>query len=47
MLLENIPNDLSSAERLLTFEELTHMELNFVFDTGHANLHEGVEPASS
>jgi sugar phosphate isomerase/epimerase len=45
VLLENIPNDFSSAERLLTFEELTHMKLNFVFDTGHANLHAGVEPA--
>lgn len=45
VLLENIPNDLSSAERLLTFEELTHMKLNFVFDTGHANLHAGVEPS--
>lgn len=44
VLLENIPNDLSSAERLLQFEELTHMHLNFVFDTGHANLHSGVEP---
>jgi sugar phosphate isomerase/epimerase len=45
VLLENIPNDFSSAERLLQFEELTHMHLNFVFDTGHANLHSGVEPA--
>ncbi len=44
VLLENIPNDFSSAERLLTFEELTHLKLNFVFDTGHANLHAGVEP---
>ena len=34
ILLENIPNDLSSAERLLQFEELTHLGLNFVFDTG-------------
>jgi sugar phosphate isomerase/epimerase len=45
VLLENIPNDLSSAARLLTFEELTHMKLNFVFDTGHANLQAGVEPS--
>jgi sugar phosphate isomerase/epimerase len=45
ILLENIPNRLSSAERLLQFEELTHLRLNYVFDTGHANLNEGVETA--
>jgi len=45
ILLENIPNGLSTAERLLQFEELTHLRLNYVFDTGHANLAEGVEPA--
>jgi sugar phosphate isomerase/epimerase len=45
VLLENIPNELSSAERLLQFEELTHLGLNYVFDTGHANMNEGVETA--
>src|SRR5690242_9489269 len=45
VLLENIPNALSSAERLLQFDELTHMGLNFVFDVGHANMGEGVEAA--
>ncbi len=45
VLLENIPNELSSAERLLQFEDLTHMGLNYVFDTGHANMNEGVETA--
>jgi sugar phosphate isomerase/epimerase len=45
LLLENIPNDLSSAEKLLQFEELTHIGLNYVFDTGHANMHEGVAGA--
>ena len=45
ILLENIPNDLSSAERLLQFNQLTHLNLNFVFDTGHANMREGVEGA--
>jgi sugar phosphate isomerase/epimerase len=45
ILLENIPNELSSAERLLQFEELTHVGLNYVFDTGHANMKEGVETA--
>jgi sugar phosphate isomerase/epimerase len=45
ILLENIPNGLSSAERLLQFEELTHIGLNYAFDTGHAHLNEGVEAA--
>jgi sugar phosphate isomerase/epimerase len=45
ILLENIPNELSSAERLLQFNEMTHLNLNFVLDTGHANMHEGVETA--
>lgn len=45
VLLENIPNGLSSAERLMLFLELTHLDLNFVFDLGHANLNEGVEAA--
>jgi sugar phosphate isomerase/epimerase len=47
ILLENIPNDLSSAERLLQFDELTHLGMNFVFDTGHAHMNEGVERAFS
>jgi len=42
ILLENIPNELSSAARLVQFNELTHLNLNFVFDTGHANLAAGV-----
>jgi sugar phosphate isomerase/epimerase len=45
VLLENIPNGLSTGERLMLFLELTHLDLNFVFDVGHANLGEGVEPA--
>jgi len=45
VLLENIPNALSSAERLMVFLDLTHLDLNFVFDVGHANLGEGVEEA--
>ena len=42
ILLENIPNELSSASRLLQFEELTHIGLNYCFDTGHANMGKGV-----
>ena len=45
VLLENVPNDLSSAARLLQFDELTHLNLNFAFDTGHAHMREGVEEA--
>ncbi len=45
ILLENIPNALSSAERLMRLVETTHLPLNFVFDVGHANIGEGVEAA--
>lgn len=45
VLLENIPNELSSAERLLQFEELTHLHLDFCLDVGHANMNEGVASA--
>jgi sugar phosphate isomerase/epimerase len=45
ILLENIPNGLSSAERLHHFIEMTHLDLGFVFDVGHANMGEGVESA--
>jgi sugar phosphate isomerase/epimerase len=43
VLLENIPNALSSAERLLMFLGVTHLPLNICFDVGHAHMHEGVE----
>lgn len=45
VLLENIPNGLSSGERLMLFLEVTHLDLNFVFDVGHAHIGEGVEAA--
>jgi sugar phosphate isomerase/epimerase len=45
ILIENIPNELSSAERLLLFEELTHLGLHYALDTGHAHMKEGVERA--
>jgi sugar phosphate isomerase/epimerase len=45
VLLENTPNKLSSAERILMFLEVTHMDLNVCLDTGHANMNEGVETA--
>ena len=43
ILLENIPNRLSTGERLKYFVQATHLDLNFVFDTGHANIGPGVE----
>ncbi len=45
VLLENIPNDLSSAERLVSFLRQTHLKLGFCLDVGHANMNEGVEQA--
>ncbi|HUO28943.1 MAG TPA: sugar phosphate isomerase/epimerase family protein [Bryobacteraceae bacterium] len=45
VLLENIPNALSSGERLMLFLEQTHLDLNFVFDVGHAHIGEGVDAA--
>ena len=37
VLIENTPNAMSSAERLLMFFEQTHLNLNVCLDTGHAN----------
>jgi sugar phosphate isomerase/epimerase len=45
VLLENIPNQLSSAERLLLFLNETHLDNNFCFDTGHAHMMEGIPSA--
>ena len=43
ILVENTPNDFSSAQRLLHLIATTHLPLSFCFDTGHAQLHKGVE----
>ena len=43
VLLENIPNELSSAARLNAFLGLTHLNLNYCFDIGHAHMAQGVE----
>jgi sugar phosphate isomerase/epimerase len=43
ILLENTPNGLSSAEGLQRFNRMTHLNLNYVFDTGHAHMGEGIE----
>jgi sugar phosphate isomerase/epimerase len=45
VLLENTPNALSSAERLMLFLGQTHLKLNFCFDVGHAHMNEGIAVA--
>jgi sugar phosphate isomerase/epimerase len=45
VLLENIPNQLSSAERLVNFLGQTHLKMGFCLDVGHANMNEGVAAA--
>lgn len=45
VLLENIPNQLSSAERLVNFLDQTHLKMGFCLDVGHANMNEGVSTA--
>jgi sugar phosphate isomerase/epimerase len=42
VLLENIPNALSSAEKLNDFLAATHLNLNYCFDIGHAHMMKGV-----
>jgi sugar phosphate isomerase/epimerase len=42
VLLENIPNGMSSAEKLNDFIAATHLKLNYCFDIGHAHLTKGV-----
>ncbi|MCW5983147.1 MAG: sugar phosphate isomerase/epimerase [Bryobacteraceae bacterium] len=45
VLLENIPNAFSSSDRLRYILGITHLDINFCFDVGHANMMEGIEPA--
>jgi sugar phosphate isomerase/epimerase len=42
LLLENTPNALSSAKRLTDLLTITHLNLNFCFDVGHAHISEGI-----
>jgi sugar phosphate isomerase/epimerase len=42
ILLENIPNALSHAERLNEFLGATHLNLGYCFDVGHAYLARGI-----
>ena len=43
VLLENIPNRLSTAERLKHFQSITHLDFHYCFDVGHANVDGSVE----
>ena len=45
ILIENIPNRLSTAERIMHFLNTTHLKNGVCLDTGHANLMEGVPAA--
>lgn len=46
VLLENIPNKLSTPERLVHFIKYTRLDdLKVCFDTGHAHMGDGVQPA--
>ncbi len=48
VLLENIPNELSTPEKLMEFINLTHFEdVGFCFDIGHANMMGSVAEAFS
>jgi sugar phosphate isomerase/epimerase len=42
VLLENIPNALSSATALNEFLAQTHLKLNYCFDVGHAHMGSGI-----
>lgn len=43
VLLENTPNELSTAEKLQLFNTMTHLKINYVFDTGHAHMGAGIQ----
>ena len=45
ILLENIPGELSTPQHILSFLDYTRLDLKVCFDTGHAHLAGGVQPA--
>jgi sugar phosphate isomerase/epimerase len=45
LLLENIPSELSSPEHIQSFIQYTRLDLKVCFDTGHAHMAGGVQPA--
>lgn len=42
ILIENTPNRLSTAERLNHFLNITHLDLKYCFDVGHAHMGAGI-----
>ncbi len=42
ILLENTPNELATAEKLELFNTMTHLNMNYVFDVGHAHMGAGI-----
>jgi sugar phosphate isomerase/epimerase len=48
VLLENIPNELSTPERLVELVQTAHFDdIGFCFDIGHAHLEQGIDAAFS
>ena len=45
LLLENVPNELGTPERLVQFIQHTHLNVGICFDTGHAYMRRGIHPA--
>ena len=43
VLLENTPNELANADRLMMFLDITHLPLNVCFDVGHAHMRGDIE----
>jgi sugar phosphate isomerase/epimerase len=42
LLIENVPNELGTPERLVEFLQYTRLNVKICFDTGHAHLKQGV-----
>jgi sugar phosphate isomerase/epimerase len=45
LLIENVPNELGTPERLVEFLQYTRLNVKICFDIGHAHLKQGVHPA--
>ena len=43
VLLENTPNELATAERLMQFLDMTHLNVKVCFDVGHAHMRGSVQ----
>ena len=45
LLLENVPNELGTPERLVEFLSYTRLKVKICFDTGHAHMNRGLHAA--